>query len=482
MAHFPSFIDAMLYHAATEPGAPAVGTEAGILTFGELAAAIRCATARCHAAGLAPGSLVGLIISDPVWHICLIAALNRLGVASISATADESVLFAGWGVTAILHDGNRPAGYGGQCLHVAPDWFTTQPASAPPAPFVFAAADLCRVALSSGTTGAPKPVAMSPQIVWDRLTTFLLRGGFAASDRIYCGPQLNSNFGFSAAFAGLSHGKMVSFSANAEAAFPVMSYFKVDLAILTVYQLARLTELPQSRSGGLGGLREIQAGGSLVSDALLERTRACFTARVVNVYASTEAGTVATAPIELLGDLRNDGAVGFITPWASVETCDDEGRMLPQGCDGNLRIRSLGLAPDHQAGMTVVDSPDHILPGDFGRVTSDGMLVIGGRTTELINIGGNKIAPDRFEDIIRQCAGVRDAAVFTVDIKSALPQTWAAIVADRTVNIDDIVRRCAATPLIGAPTVIRLVPSIPRNSTGKILRDQLRRDLTRSNG
>ena len=33
--------------------------------------------------------------------------------------------------------------------------------------------------------------------------------------------------------------------------------------------------------------------------------------------------------------------------------------------------------------------------------------------------------------------------------------------------------------MIGTPTVVRMVPSIPRNSTGKILRDQLRKDLTK---
>ena len=131
--------------------------------------------------------------------------------------------------------------------------------------------------------------------------------------------------------------------------------------------------------------------------------------------------------------------------------------------------------------MTLVEPPDHVLPGDFGRVMDNGMLVVSGRIQELINIGGNKIAPERFEDIIRQCAGVKDAAVFSVDIQSTLPQTWAAIVADHTANIEEIIKRCSETPLIGAPTVIRIV-SIPRNSTGKILRDQLRRELTRPGG
>ena len=207
----PSFIDAVLFHAATEPSSPAIGTEAGILSFGELAAAIRAATARCHAAGLKPGSLVGLIIGDPIWHICLIAALYRIGVASVSAAPENGPLLSAMGAAAVLHDGNRPVGYDGQCLHVAPDWFTAQSTAGSPALTGFAAMDLCRVALSSGTTGTPKPVAMSPQIIWDRLTTYLFRGSFAASDRIYCGPQLHSHYGFAVTFAALSHGKMVSF-------------------------------------------------------------------------------------------------------------------------------------------------------------------------------------------------------------------------------------------------------------------------------
>jgi acyl-coenzyme A synthetase/AMP-(fatty) acid ligase len=113
-----------------------------------------------------------------------------------------------------------------------------------------------------------------------------------------------------------------------------------------------------------------------------------------------------------------------------------------------------------------------------GRVLDNNMLVITGRTNELINIGGNKIAPERFENVILQCTGVKDAAVFTVDIGSALPQTWAAVVGDPSVSVAEIVKRCAETPTIGAPSVIKSVAKIPRNSTGKILRDQLRRELT----
>src|SRR5262245_47136461 len=192
---FASFIDAILFHGTKDPHTPAIGLESGVLTYGQLADAIHAATASCEKAGLRPGSVAGLIIADPVWHICLIAALYRLGVASVSLAADEVAIFAGGDMAALLHDGAPPSNFAGSAILVEPAWFT-QRAAATRGESAFRAHDLCRIALSSGTTGQSKPIAMSPEIIWHRLVTYSFRGRFAASDRIYCGPQLRSQFGF----------------------------------------------------------------------------------------------------------------------------------------------------------------------------------------------------------------------------------------------------------------------------------------------
>jgi acyl-coenzyme A synthetase/AMP-(fatty) acid ligase len=472
---FGSFIDAILFHASKAPNDPAIGLESGVLTYTQLADAIFSATARCEKLGLRPDSIVALIVNDPVWHICLIAALYRLGIVSVSLAPEELPVLADGVVAATLHDGN-----GGEIANgvkVEGNWFTQRTTViAGEAPF--AAHDLCRIALSSGTTGLPKPIALSPSIVWHRLTTYSFRGRFASSDRIFCGPQLRSQFGFAIAFSGLAYGKMVCFSNTAASAIPVMSYFKTDLAIVSVYQLSEIAEVMATQYGGLSGLREIQAGGALISDTLLQRTRARLSAEVVSTYASTEAGTVAFAPVEQLGAARGEGAVGFVVPWATVEILDDDNRRMPAGRDGHIRVSTLGMAPVFVPGMRKVETPPPFFPGDFGRLLNNGMLVVGGRSTEVINIGGNKVSPDRFEHILMQCEGVRDAAVFTVDINSALPQVWAAIVAEPSVNVADVMKRCFVVPMIGTPSVLRVVNEIPRNSSGKIMRDRLRQELT----
>jgi acyl-coenzyme A synthetase/AMP-(fatty) acid ligase len=476
---FASFIDAVLFHASKGPNDPAIGLESGVITYGQLAEAIYSATAACEKSGLRPGAIVGLIINDPVWHICLMAGLYRLGVVSVSIAVEEIGILPAGTLTTVLHDGATPLPPGTNAMQVWPDWFT-QRAGGGRSESAFLAHDLCRISFSSGTTGTPKPIALSPDIIWHRLTTYSFRGRFAASDRIFCGPQLRSQFGFAITFSALAYGKMVCFSNTAETSIPVMSYFKCDLAIISVFQLSNIVDVLEKNYGGLSGLREVQAGGALISDVLLQRARAVLSAEIVSTYASTEAGTVAYAPVEQLGSARGEGAVGFVVPWATVEVVGDDGRRVPPGRDGNIQIRTLGMAPVFAPDMREVIAPDAFYPGDFGRMLNNGMLVIAGRSTELINIGGNKVSPDRFENILMQCDGVRDAAVFSVDINSALPQVWAAIVADANLNVADVMKKCFAQPLIGTPSVLKVVPEIPRNSAGKILRDQLRAQLTKS--
>ena len=182
---FVSFIDAILFHASKAPSNPAIGLENGVLTYGQLADAIFSATARCEKAGLRPGSLVGLIVADPVWHICLIAALYRLGVASVSIAAEEVAIFSDGDLVAVLHDGPKSQDSRRRAMLIEPDWFTLRSPVVRNVESAFRAQDLCRIALSSGTTGQPKPIAFSSDTIWHRLVTYSFRGGFASSERYF---------------------------------------------------------------------------------------------------------------------------------------------------------------------------------------------------------------------------------------------------------------------------------------------------------
>ncbi|MDC7787463.1 AMP-binding protein [Rhodoplanes sp. TEM] len=476
----PSYVDCILLQARFDGRRPAIGTESGVLTYGQLAEAIAAATTRCAAAGLAPGTLVGLTVADPVWQVVLICALHRLGVISTSLMPAEAGLPLG--MSALLYDRDRPAGFTGTALQVDPGWFAAQPGRPPATPVRFGPRDVCRVALSSGTTGEPKPIAMSEAVLWDRITTYLWRGSMAAVQRVFCGPQMRSHFGFMIAFTALATGKMVCFAQTAATAVPVIAFAGAELAIVSVQQLGELAETQERSLGGLATLREIQAGGSHISEALVRRLRAVLPVPIVNTYASTEAGVVALASVEQLAERRDEGAVGFLVPWATVEACDEAGRPLPAGETGSLRIRALGLAAPWRPGSTTMEPMDAFSPGDHGRVLETGMLVVGGRTNDVINFGGVKLAAELLDRQVTRCKGVRDAGVIAVEGRSGLPEIVVAVVAGGHVDEAEIGARCAEVAPFARPVAVHRVEAIPRNAMGKIVRSELRRTLAAGTG
>lgn len=473
---FPSYVDAVLRHAAHDQFKAAIGTHKGVLSYGQLAQAVAAAISASDRVGIGKGMVIGLIINDPVWHITLICALHRIGAVSLSINADEAKL--GFGIDLVLSDGERPPHYSGQCQTVDAGWFNPQSEDFNNLPNASLERNaLCRIALSSGTTGQPKAIAMSPEILWHRLTTYTLRGRFGLSEKILCGPQLRSHFGFAVVFSALMSGKMVCFSDSAEVTVPIVSYFGADFAVISVHQLSELADVQHRQFGGLSTLREIQAGGSTISNSLYSKIRSSIACPILNTYASTEAGTIALGSIDMLGDARNNGAVGFLAPWADAKSCDDSGNLLPANTFGHLRVSAIGMAPAYQPGMTHVNEPEYFFPGDFGRVTAERLLFIEGRSNDLINIGGNKVAPESIENLVLECPGVREAAVFSINTVADLPQIWVAVVAEEPFDPNEVMRHCAERSRVAVPSVIKTVDSIPRSVTGKIQYDKLRKQL-----
>ncbi|WP_170149531.1 AMP-binding protein [Rhodoplanes roseus] len=471
----PSHVDAILFQTRWDSHRPAIATEGGILTYGRLAEAILAAAARCAQAGLQAGTVVGLAVRDPVWHVCLVCALHRLGVISTSIEPSEGGLPLGF--AAILYDKDRPGGFIGAAIQVDAGWFAAQPGQ-PAAPVVpFGARDVCRVVLSSGTTGAPKPIAMSPEILWDRITAYSLRGSLAASQRIFCGPTLRSQFGFVIASTALAYGKMLCFAESAATAVAVMSFCGADLALFSPNQLVDLIDEQTRSRGGLATLREIQCSGAFLSDSLLHRLRTVLPVPVLNSYASTEAGTTAIATAEALATMKIEGAAGFIVPWARVDACDDTGDPLPTGQEGSLRVRALGMAAPFERGMTTVSPSAAFFPGDFGRVLDDGTLVVSGRIDDVINFGGDKLAADSLVRRILRCPGVQDAGVIAVDGALGLPELHVAVVASGPIDDIQIARSCTEVRRFAKPVAIHRLDAIPRNAMGKVVPAELRREV-----
>ena len=115
------------------------------------------------------------------------------------------------------------------------------------------------------------------------------------------------------------------------------------------------------------------------------------------------------------------------------------------------------------------------LPPRSSRVLDDdGYLALTGRIKELINRGGEKIAPSEIDDVLLEHPAVAEAAAFGVADAKYGEEVWAAVVLNGDSDAEQLQAFCR-THLADfkVPKVIRIVSALPKNETGKIERRKL---------
>jgi acyl-CoA synthetase (AMP-forming)/AMP-acid ligase II len=153
----------------------------------------------------------------------------------------------------------------------------------------------------------------------------------------------------------------------------------------------------------------------------------------------------------------------------------------PLGCevrvvDGEICVRGPGVfgGYDGDAAATASALPDGWLhTGDRGHLDEAGWLVIDGRLKEMINRGGEKIAPDAIEAVIGTCPGVQEVAVFAVPDERLGEEVAAAVVlsAGTVLSDDDLWDFCQdRLAEFEMPKTWQRLSGLPRGGTGKVLR------------
>ncbi|MGX1807648.1 class I adenylate-forming enzyme family protein [Nocardia sp. NPDC055321] len=196
-------------------------------------------------------------------------------------------------------------------------------------------------------------------------------------------------------------------------------------------------------------------------------------------YGCTESGTAATVatPPELAA---RPETVGRPIIGVAVEIRDPEGRVVPDGVEGEICIRSayvmLGYWNDDVATGASIDENRWLRTGDFGFL-SEGRLQMAGRRSDLILRGGENVYPTEIENALDEHPLVQESAVIGIPHED-LGQEVAAVVvvADPDAVTVDELRDHVAQRLAYFKVPARwLVTSdaLPRNATGKVLRREL---------
>ena len=151
----------------------------------------------------------------------------------------------------------------------------------------------------------------------------------------------------------------------------------------------------------------VESGGAPLSHAdMLQLCEILPRTRLYNTYASTETGIIATYNY-------NDGrciaaCLGRPMPHSHVFITDD-GKIA---CQGDTLMS--GYIGDPELTATVLRD-NTVYMSDYGQIDEEGMLHIGGRESEVINVGGYKVAPTEVEDVAMSIEGVQDCICISAE-------------------------------------------------------------------
>jgi acyl-CoA synthetase (AMP-forming)/AMP-acid ligase II/thioesterase domain-containing protein/acyl carrier protein len=204
-------------------------------------------------------------------------------------------------------------------------------------------------------------------------------------------------------------------------------------------------------------LRFIRSVSAPLPPSLLAELERAYGVPVLEGYGMTETGTITSNPPPPRP--RKAGTVG-----------------VPVGCeikiaDGEVLVRGPSVTPGYVDGE---DVDGWFRTGDLGRLDADGYLTLTGRLKELINRGGEKVAPLEVEMELLRHPAVAEAVVFPLPHPRLGEDVGAAVVARAAVTEGEL-RRFAAERLAPykVPARIGLVKEIPRAPSGKIARARM---------
>jgi len=221
-------------------------------------------------------------------------------------------------------------------------------------------------------------------------------------------------------------------------------------------------------------LRFIRSSSAALPPPVLAGLEEAFGVPVIESYGMTEAAhQMASNPLPPRA--RKPGSVG-LAAGPEVAILDEAGGTLASGRTGEVAIRgpnvTRGYANNPEANATAFCG-GWFRTGDQGYLDGEGYLFITGRLKELINRGGEKIAPREIDEVLLAYPGVRLAVAFAVPHPSLGEDIAAAVVLKGgAVGCEAVLREFALDrlPMFKVPSRIIFVNDVPKGPTGKIQR------------
>jgi acyl-CoA synthetase (AMP-forming)/AMP-acid ligase II/acyl carrier protein len=336
------------------------------------------------------------------------------------------------------------------------------------------------ILLTSGTTSRPKAIPLTHAAVCLSARNVGAAIDLGAEDRLLSVLPLFHGHGLvSGVLAALGAGSSVVCTPGFDPAgffrwlpkFNPTWYTAVPPIHRAVLEAAEKDKARARRSS----LRLIRSASSTLPIKVIRGLERLFCVPVIDTFGMSEAATqIAANPMHR----RKPGSVG-VAAGAEITIVDAAGRRLSPGEHGEIALRGPTITRGYDnddAATREAFRDGWFRTGDLGYLDKDGYLYLVGRVKEVINRGGQKVAPGEVEEALLAHPDVIEAAVFPVPHTRLGADVAAAVVLRANAQIRAHELRAFVHKRLASfkvPGLIRIVPQIPKAAGGKVKRVEL---------
>jgi malonyl-CoA/methylmalonyl-CoA synthetase len=351
---------------------------------------------------------------------------------------------------------------------------------------------------TSGTTGKPKGVLTTHAILAAQIESVASAWQWRESDRVLHVLPLHHLHGIlNLLCCALWSGACCEFQPRFD---PERAWSRIEsaqeltlfMAVPTIYaKLAQgwddaAAERRARMSAGCARLRLMVSGSAALPAAMLERWRAISGHTLLERYGMTEFGMGLGNPLH--GE-RRAGFVGVPFPGVDVRLVDERDAAVRDGDPGLIQVRGPGVFREYfgkpDATREAFTHDGWFKTGDVAVFERGMYRILGRESVDILKTGGYKVSALEIEETLREHPAVRECAVVGVADAEWGQRVAAVIVVHDGTQLDlDSLRAWGKARLAPykVPTLLRVVPELPRNAMGKVTKPDLVKGFATGDG
>lgn len=415
--------------ASRTPDAVAAVCGSRTLRYRELEQLANRVATRLQAAGVSPGTLVGIHLDRSLEMLIALLAVMKTGAAYVPLDPDFPHERLGYmvedaGLRVLITQSRLAALSPGQCTRLIIEQLLAEPEhvrSEVPEYAKAGGSDLVYVLYTSGSTGRPKGVALEHRNVVNFLLSMQCEPGMTSRDRLLAVTTLSFDIAGLELYLPLITGAMVIIAERDDVGDGSRLAALLERHQATVMQATPSTWRVLLESGWVGarGFKAVCGGEVLPRELAASLLSRC--AQLWNMYGPTETAIWSTAHHVVDADATIP--IGRPIMNTVIYVLDKSGRLSPTGIPGEIHIGGAGVARGYLNRPELTQQkfvPDPFSSafggrmyrtGDVGRYLPNGTLEYRGRLDNQVKVRGYRIELSEIESALDSHPAVKQAVV-----------------------------------------------------------------------